>query len=111
MKTIKLKILAEDIKTTKYHWPNDCAITKALKRAGLSAHEGGGNIHLDTNHWSLISTPLELRYKVLAMYAHADISWNRKSYPNKWTKEVAETGTLIPEDFEFTVEVPDEWIV
>lgn len=70
MKIIKLNILASDIIETNYHRDSDCAITRALKRAGeeitdldLSSMVGGslGN-----------KTYGSLLHKVMGMYGTKD---------------------------------------
>lgn len=108
MKTITLQILAEDIKTSVYTDSSSCAITKALKRSRLVAHESGGMIYIDDSFRG-INTPTELSYKVLAMYAHLDKHWDKQAKSCKWTEEVLERGTLEPKDFTFDIEVPDNW--
>lgn len=105
MKTIELHILAEDIKTTDYYKGSDCAITRALKRAGLTkAKETGGDIEikspvLDIDYNTslhLIKTPRDLSNKVREMYRYLD----------KLSSDGSKTE---PEDFKYSLEIPDHW--
>lgn len=101
MKTIQITILAEDIRTSSYTNPDDCAMTRAIKRAGLDAFEGGGYIELGLDY---IKTPKNLAERVKGMYKSLE--------PEKWIGRP--TDSLIPiiepADFTFDLEVPDHWI-
>jgi len=106
MKTITLNILAEDIRTTDYTNSSNCAITRALRRAGIWAEEGGGSIY--HNDRSLekryIDTPEDLHEKVKRMYAHVEKEMGKQSY---WGKGCEQLGPLEPADFDYELEVPD----
>lgn len=100
MKTIQITILAEDIRTSSYTNADDCAITRALKRAGLDAFEGGSYIKSGLDY---IKTPDDLAERVKGMYKSLE--------PEKW---IGPTDSLIPiiepADFTFDLEIPDYWI-
>ena len=86
-----IKVLAEDIRTTRFFDSHDCAITRALKRAGFADYEeAGGKIYDDRNSKTVLSDKDNKVYhdmliKVIKMYGKS-------------------SETLEPEDFE--VELP-----
>lgn len=71
-----IKILAKDIKQTEYASENhDCAITRALRRAGYKMHDVGIGIMTDKGEkWVVIDdyseTYQDMRKKVAQMYRH-----------------------------------------
>ena len=102
MKTITLNILAEDIKTTDYTNSDKCAITRALRRAGLGAHEGGGGEIWHDSYGSYIKTPVQLCNKVRSMYKSLD--------PEKWIGPTDSNLPCIePQDFTYSLEIPNNW--
>jgi len=107
MKTVKLHILAEDIKSTDFIDSTNCAITRALGRAGVDARHTGCTISDNETNKVLTTNLNGLEYKVIRMYAHLDKDWNKVECPNKWTRKCAELGTLEPSDFEFEIEIED----
>ncbi len=99
MKTITINILAEDIRTTKFHKGQDCAITRALKHAGIDARHTGFSIQHNTEFGSF-SNPGDLAERVIGMYKFLNPS---EIYGfNEWKAE--------PADFSFELEVPDNWV-
>ena len=71
MKKVTLTILANDILETNYLNSSDCAITRALKRAGLNYEDSGiGITHVGSNEEVSIdnSQYKNLVDKVLGMY-------------------------------------------
>lgn len=104
MKTIELNILAEDFKNSFLDLDN-CAISSALKRAGINATHGGMEIiyHNPKLYSDSILSPDALNLKVRQMYAHVEGS------VDGWGDDVRILGTLEPQDFTFSIEVPDNW--
>lgn len=47
MKTVTLTVLGKDIETSEYTNYLDCAVTRAIKRAGIEAHDGVDGIYMD----------------------------------------------------------------
>jgi hypothetical protein len=98
MKQVIIKILAQDIRETDYTNSRDCAITRALQRAGLNMRETGGTIDLVDKDGdaikALLVTPKELSKKVRGMYKQVG---NIDSSVN----------TVFPTDFEFTLIIPN----
>lgn len=75
MKTIKLQILASDILETYYHTSRDCAITRALQRAGLNCKDSGVSIKtIDTREVINVDKTQynNLAVKVMGMYSKKD---------------------------------------
>lgn len=112
MKTITLQILAEDIRNSEYTNSRDCAITRGLYRAGLDAHEGGGQIvnnSAEEHYWidTPIDTPNDLTQKVMGMYAFVD----KSKYLSAEEKAVmwCNAPEIEPQDFEYQLEIPDHW--
>src|SRR5688572_3778022 len=104
MKTITLNILAEDIKNSNYTDSRNCAITKALKRAGIKAEDGGYELYHDNKITpKKIPNPPKLANKVARMYAF------KNNNPECWGDEVATLGVLKPRSFKYSLEVPDNW--
>jgi hypothetical protein len=100
MKIIKLLILAQDIRESDYCSPDDCAMTRALRRAGLKAWECGGTISR-RELMGFIDTPNELRAKVKGMYVSV----------GQLDSELEHVSPIEPADFEFELEVPDNWMI
>jgi hypothetical protein len=107
----KIMILASDFITSAYINTSDCAVTRALSRAGLGDwYEGGGEII--QRGWSCrIATPPELDSKVLRMYKTVDVNTEKygkhKSLAALWTAENEQLfEPLEPADFEFELELP-----
>ena len=111
--TLKLQILAQDILESDYTVSKDCAITRALHRAGRTDLKDGGVLRLDNDDYTKLADTnnnqsyFELVYKVLGMYYTKDHS-NGKSLlgygyvtnPMKKRKPIE----LVPiEDFEHTL--------
>ena len=111
MKKITLNILAQDILETKYHNQHDCAVTRALKRAGVKARDIGRFFVLDhttqedinKGRFERIINPDELGNKVISMYNHKDTSETDR-IRCAWMKY------LKPADFSFEIEVPESWL-
>ena len=103
MKTITLKILAEDIRSSNYTSPTDCCIARALRREGIDGAHNSTAIRYNGNMFKTL--PDEINNKVLRMYAHIDSNWDKLAQPNEWGEECALLGTLEPQDFEFEVEL------
>lgn len=110
MKTLKLDIKAEDIHSTDWYDQKNCAITRALNRAGLDAREVGKYVAylkniLEEDRDFVVSaglapkveTPTELDYTVRAMYAH--------------TGAAVGVGLvhITPKDFTYEIQIPEEW--
>ena len=96
-KTIEIQILAEDIRTSNYVNPEDCAMTRALRRAGIKACEVGGSIQPDNGvncFGRRITTPDGLKEPVKQMYAFIEPGWGK-------------IEKVEPEDFTFSLEVPE----
>lgn len=94
MKTIELNILAEDIRNTDFYKSKECALTKALKRANIDAvHTGFTFVTKNDEH---IESPQPLVDKILEMY---------RFMGKLQTKGVCTE----PQDFTFSLEVPDNW--
>lgn len=97
MKTVTLNILAEDIKTTNYSNSSECAITRALNRAGIEAHECGFGIKTKEGK-ELAKTPAPLLAKVMAMYGC-------KSYYPTQNSQKESLEPIEPQDFSFELEL------
>lgn len=72
MKQLPITILADDIKTTKFSDYDDCAITRAVRRAGIDGVHSGFD-HIVDLQGNLIAK-LEsngISNRVLNMYHHA----------------------------------------
>lgn len=94
---VKLQILAKDFYESSYYKSNDCVITRALKRSGINARETGGDIALSHKLYG-IRTPLDLEVKVHSMYKYIEKLSNTAIEPQ------------LPQDFTYSLEIPDEWI-
>jgi hypothetical protein len=95
MKTIELTILAEDIENTHYVDAENCAITRAFKRAGIDAMDQG--LRIKHKSGEEISINHELNTRVLGMYKYL----HKVFAPRR--------EAVKPQDFTFTIEVPDNW--
>jgi hypothetical protein len=79
MARVKLQILAEDIKNSNYLYSSNCAITKALERAGYSEyHDAGTDICKRNDGEDILidnsnKTYAELTEKVRAMYRNKEL--------------------------------------
>ncbi len=110
MKKITLNILAQDILETKYHDQQDCAITRALKRAGVKARDIGRFLvpdHLtqrdiDRGGFEKVLNPNELGSRVIHMYNYKDVSETDRAMHEYMKYEE-------PTDFSFEIEVPESW--
>ncbi len=94
---IKIKILAEDIRNTNYFSSKDCAITRALHRAGYPNLRDCGVSIMNDNDGSRSNIMnhgeyMKMTDKVINMYAFVD-------------KQVKMNSPVEPEDFEFIIEV------
>jgi hypothetical protein len=98
-----LNILASDILETDYHDSRDCAITRALARAGYNYHDSGICIvdnddsdkvivGLSNNDYQILSE------RVLGMYA-------TKENADNWTCYSGKVKQLVIEDFEHTINI------
>lgn len=106
MKTVTLSILAKDIENTRYTDYHRCAMTLALRRAGLPMHEGGGGIYYDERIWDKVcDTPPELERKVLSMYAFLD-----KGREHTWTIDNTPVKPIKPRNFKFKFTFDDSLI-
>src|SRR6476659_7973126 len=106
MATLKLKILAEDIKLDNYTNAEECPITKALARAGrpdliecVGIYQKGECL-LD-KHLVKVDDYLDLRAKLFGMYHFLN--------PECFFGEVVEPIPV--EDFEYDLTIPDELII
>ncbi len=97
MKTITLKVLAEDIKTSRYTNSRDCAIARALKREGIEGSHSSIAIGINGKYTRLSD---DVNLKIRQMYFHLDRFAN-------YGDDVTRLGSLEPEDFEFAVTIPD----
>lgn len=73
MKEVTLEILASDIKETEYTNSKDCAITRALARAGYPELEDQGLVIANKDSWEYVikrdnKKYAELSVKVADMY-------------------------------------------
>lgn len=98
MKVI-LNILAEDIHTSRYTDSEDCAMTRAFRRAGLSHFRETGGYIEDGNTY-VIDTPLELKAKVIGMY-------KTKALENKTVGAYVAWEAVPIEDFQYELEIPN----
>ena len=97
MKVITLQILKDDLLNTNFFNSDDCAITRALKRAGYNAHHTGASLRCDKYNNLLlanISQLMKLENKVIRMY-----------------KGLKVYKPLIAEDFKFDIEIGDEVVL
>lgn len=99
MKTIKIQITKSDIENSKYAHPHDCAMTRAIRRAGISANEEGGVFTHTDRSKGWIATPQELQDKVLGMYHYITPF-----------RVISNVIAIEPQDFEFELQVPDVWV-
>lgn len=103
MRIVRIKILAEDIRTSDYTKTSDCAMTRAFKRANLDMRECGGQILKGSESFSsfefIMNTPSELNNKVIAMYKYVA---PYKNYENT-------IDPMEPQDFEFDLNLPDNY--
>lgn len=76
MKKITLEIKAEDIMSSRYLICGDCAITRALHRAGYKDYRDSGIHIIDRNSKTIVAegnrTYDALANKVIGMYSHKD---------------------------------------
>lgn len=107
MKEVVLTILAKDFAETDYSDAFNCAMTRALQRAGIDAREIGGTLRHNLLPFTDIPTPLALKEPVREMYAYADkLPDKRKALKLQWASPGIE-----PADFSFKLSVPDAWVV
>lgn len=102
MTTVNLQILAKDILETNYFISNDCAITRALKRADIEACDvdgeisngktGRGRTTIDGSN----KTYQNLSWKVICMYMSKTLPVGH---------QIDEGTVIAPEDFECTLEL------
>lgn len=72
MKEVELLILAEDIRNTDYCNSSNCAITRAIKRAGINGVHVGSMLVQDLSTNKQIGyIPLGISTKVIQMYEGA----------------------------------------
>jgi len=93
--TIKLNILANDILETEYSNSRDCAITRALARAGFPNYEDCGTDIIDNDTEETVVT------------SHNETYWSLSVRVMKMyrTKRIGATEhSLLIEDFEHTLE-------
>lgn len=109
MKTLKITILAEDIKSTDYFSSSDCAITRALHRAGRPDLKHCGSMHIgltnpdgDTDYIGQIDQ--ETYNTVIGMYHHSNK--DIKEYLGE--HHLAKIGRIEPRDFEATITLTEE---
>lgn len=100
MKTIKLKILAEDIRELNYGNPNKCPITKALARAGYP--------HLRDEGMNIVENFNDTVYR----YSQRDLdTLQTKMFGmmNSLGAQMRDANGIVPaipvEDIEFTFEI------
>ncbi len=88
---ITLKILAEDIKNSRYLDHDNCAITKAVQRATNNPliHDMGECIGIGIYDSNQFKTPIKLSIKVCKMYE----------------------GKIKPADFDFELKIPSSYIL
>lgn len=98
MKEVTLKILAEDIENSDYRKADDCAMTRAFRRANLNIRESG-DIIIDSEGSIICHTPDELSLKVKAMYKYLNTS--------RWLGyEDSLIVPIRPADFEYKMSIP-----
>jgi len=91
MRTITVRVLVSDIEDSKYSDIRNCALARALRRAGISFPiVGGSEINAEYTDYCNIPLPEEIAFKIA------------NGYRNK--------SNLI-EDFSFDIEVPDMWLI
>lgn len=78
---MKIKILAKDFKNTSYFKCSDCAITRALHRAGLKNLEDEGQDICEVKTGNIVLDETNKNYKklqerVLNMYAYYSYKMN-----------------------------------
>lgn len=98
MSQLKFIILAQDIREANYH-SSDCPITRALKRAGYNAYDGGIKITMNegSEEEVSISTPeyRSMVERLLGMY-------RSKEHPRMAYESPAPVTPI--EDFEVTLD-------
>lgn len=100
MSTITLTILEEDIRTTDYTYSKDCAITRAMRRAGFPYGKDCGS-YLIIDDYTLIRRSENDSYKklverVTSMYAYVEMPvQDAEHLMKRW----GITETKVPEDF------------
>jgi hypothetical protein len=67
-----IKILAEDIRATSYSDPYDCAITRAIRRAGINGYDAVMIVATNVTNKVICGLNEEDYDLVLAMYAYGD---------------------------------------
>src|SRR5687768_4607628 len=98
MRTVTLNILAEDIRTTDYFNQQDCAITRAFKRAGVDARDAGTIIYPLIGEEEIGEIDWENKSKILNMYrSPQSINYQNMSGWREYSVE--------PQDFSFEVEL------
>lgn len=110
MRKVKLEILAKDIEESRYTIARDCAITRALHRAGINAIHDGIGILEENEGRNYIATNddfQEAHEKVTNMYAAAayekEIVQDDEVFFQFWN--ITKEQLLKPEDFSFEVEL------
>jgi hypothetical protein len=93
MVKIVLNILASDIKETDYLRASDCAITRALLRAGYP---------------NLIDCGTEISKKKSKLIVDSYIPFNYNILANKVMEMYEDKGEI--EDFTYEIEVPEEFV-
>lgn len=100
-----LKILAEDIRTTDFGRYEDCAISKAVERAGYKGfHHDGFHIENDEGKHLNLNSIDDLSMKVLHMYYHPSTIFSKKRFLHGVPDNIT---TIEPVDFEYTITIAD----
>jgi hypothetical protein len=104
MAIIKVKILAEDIRNSRYHDQSNCAITKAIRRAtnNNNIQDCGHYIKTNNQEIKICKTPDIVSGRVMSMYNSI-----KKLYRGEISNAI---GIEEPKDFEFELEIPDEYV-
>lgn len=96
MKKITIKVLAEDIITSRYTDPDDCAIARAVKRSvpHLDVSIGPWAVHIEKTYYPLSK---EIRDKINGMYKSLGV----------YHQDDEDTASIKPEDFEFELTIEE----
>lgn len=95
---ITIKILAEDIRTSDYTLPKDCAIYRALSR------------EIDTEE--IIVGTRAIHYFSPSKSIDEKVAFEKVAFPIDLNDKVRDMylKELEPQDFEYELDIPDHWI-
>lgn len=106
MRKVELQILAQDILISDFTTPQDCAITRALVRAGINARHDGYNIVQGYNPKIINTSSIkDLTEKVLDMYHHESTEYYKAELTGGpiFKRE----NPIKPQDFTYKLELKD----